>query len=54
MQSAPWVTNYLTEHFADDAYRTLAGYRAKNGWEAAKQALGMKPADVIELMKQLG
>jgi NADH-quinone oxidoreductase subunit F len=54
MQTAPWVTNYLTEHFADDAYRTLAGYRARSGYEAAKQALGMKPVDVIELLKTAG
>ena len=54
MQTAPWVTNYLTEHFADDAFRTLDGYRARGGYEAAKQALGMKPADVIELLKTSG
>ena len=25
---APYVTSYLTEHFADDAYGTLDGYVA--------------------------
>jgi NADH-quinone oxidoreductase subunit F len=55
MQSAPWITNYLTEHFADDAYRTLAGYSARGGYEAARKALReMQPAEVVELVKNAG
>jgi NADH-quinone oxidoreductase subunit F len=55
MQSVPWVTNYLTEHFADDAYATLRGYAARGGYEAARKALReMKPADVVELVKSSG
>ena len=55
MQSAPWVTNYLTEHFADDAFRTLAGYRARGGYEAARSVLGGgRPGDVVELVKNAG
>jgi NADH-quinone oxidoreductase subunit F len=55
MQTAPWITNYLTEHFADDAYRTLAGYTARGGYEAARKALReMPPPDVIELVKNAG
>jgi NADH-quinone oxidoreductase subunit F len=55
MQSAPWITNYLTEHFADDAYRTLAGYAARGGYEAARKALReMQPAEVVELVKNAG
>ena len=55
MQTAPWITNYLTEHFADDAYRTLAGYTARGGYEAARKALReMRPPDVIELVKNAG
>ena len=55
MQSAPWISNYLTEHFADDAYRTLAGYTARGGYEAARKALReMQPADVVELVKNAG
>ena len=34
MQKSPHVTSYLTEHFADDAYGTLAGYRARGGFAA--------------------
>src|SRR5512134_1999554 len=55
MQTAPWITNYLTEHFADDSYRTLAGYTARGGYEAARKALReMRPPDVIELVKNAG
>jgi len=55
MQTAPWITNYLTEHFADEAYRTLAGYTARGGYEAARKALReMRPPDVIELVKNAG
>jgi NADH-quinone oxidoreductase subunit F len=55
MQSVPWVTHYLTEHFADDAFRTLDGYRARGGYEAARQALGEKqPAELVELVKDSG
>jgi NADH-quinone oxidoreductase subunit F len=55
MQTAPWITNYLTEHFADDGYRTLAGYTARGGYEAARKALReMRPPDVIELVKNAG
>ena len=43
MQTAPWVTNYLTEHFADDAYRTLDGYRARGGYEAARRRSPRSP-----------
>ena len=55
MQSAPWISNYLTEHFADDAYRTLAGYTARGGYEAARKVLReMQPVDVVELVKNAG
>jgi NADH-quinone oxidoreductase subunit F len=55
MQSVPWVTNYLSEHFADDAFGTLDGYRARGGYEAARSVLaGRSPADVVELVKSAG
>ncbi len=51
----PFVTSYLSEHFADDAYGTLEGYKARGGYAAAKKVLGsMSPEDVIELMKASG
>jgi NADH-quinone oxidoreductase subunit F len=52
--TAPYVTSYLSEHFADDAYATLDGYRARGGYEAAKQALRTSPEDLIELVKESG
>ena len=55
MQTTPWVTNYLTEHVGDDAFATLEGYRARGGYEAARQAIAeMSPADVIEQVKSAG
>jgi NADH-quinone oxidoreductase subunit F len=54
MQSAPWVTNYLTEHFADDAFRTLEGYRARGGYQTAREALSRAPAELVELVKNAG
>jgi len=55
MLTAPYTTSYLSEHFADDAFTTLEGYRARGGYEAAKNAIReMAPADVIELVKDAG
>ncbi len=55
MLKVPHVTSYLTEHFADDAYTTLEGYRARGGYEAAKKALTeMSPDEVTELVKDAG
>ena len=39
MLKVPHVTSYLTEHFGDDAFVTLEGYRARGGYEAARKAL---------------
>jgi len=55
MQSVPWVSGYLTEHCADDAFRTFDGYVARGGYEAARAALReRKPAEVVELVKASG
>ena len=52
---APFVTSYLTEHFADAAFPTLAGYRARGGYEAAGRALTeLMPEQVVELVKDSG
>ncbi len=54
-QRVPHVTGYLTEHFADDAFGTLAGYRARGGYETARRVVtGMSPAEVIETVKASG
>jgi len=52
---APYVTSYLTEHLADDAFGTLEGYLAKGGYQAARKAIGeMTPDAVVELVKSSG
>ncbi len=53
--TVPLVTGYLTEHFGDDAYGTLEGYRRQGGYEAAKKALTqMSPEDVVERVQNAG
>ena len=47
MLKAPYVTNYLSEHFADDDYGSLAGYERRGGYEAARKALRMAPDDFL-------
>jgi NADH-quinone oxidoreductase subunit F len=55
MLKVPYVTSYLTEHFGDDDFATLAGYQRSGGYAAARKAIKeMAPADVIELMKSSG
>ena len=55
MLKVPYVTSYLTEHFGDDAFGTLAGYERAGGYAAARKAIReMAPADVIELVKTAG
>jgi len=44
----------LTEHYADDKYRSLDGYVAKGGYQMLKKAFGMKPADIITMVKDAG
>jgi NADH-quinone oxidoreductase subunit F len=39
MLKVPYVTAYLTEHFADDDFVRLEGYRARGGYEAARRAI---------------
>ncbi len=52
---APFVTGYLTEHFADAAFPRLSGYRARGGYEAARKAIvEMTPEQVVEMVKDSG
>jgi NADH-quinone oxidoreductase subunit F len=50
----PYVTGYLTEHFADDEFASLAGYERAGGYKALRKALKMAPAEVIETVKDAG
>ena len=36
MLTVPYTTQYLTQHFADDDYTTLAGYERRGGYRAAR------------------
>ena len=50
----PHVVNYLSEHYGDDAYRTLEGFESHAGFGGLRKAIGMDPADVVELVKDAG
>jgi NADH-quinone oxidoreductase subunit F len=51
----PYVTNYLTEHLADDGFGTLEGYEAHGGYRAARKAIKeMAPEAVVERVKESG
>jgi NADH-quinone oxidoreductase subunit F len=55
VQKVPWVTSYLSEHCGDDAFATLAGYRRRGGYEAARKTIAeMKPEQVAQLVKDAG
>ncbi len=55
MLEAPYVTNYLTEHFADASFATLEGYERHGGYQALRKVLnGLAPAEVAELVKTAG
>jgi NADH-quinone oxidoreductase subunit F len=50
----PYVTSYLSEHFGDDDFASLAGYERAGGYKALRRALKMAPAEVVELVKDSG
>jgi NADH-quinone oxidoreductase subunit F len=52
--TAPYVTNYLSEHYADDSFRTLEGYEAQGGYRAMRKALKLDPDEVSEQVKSAG
>ena len=55
MLKVPYVTSYLTEHFGDDDYATLAGYEKKGGYQAARRALTrMSPEEVLAVVTASG
>ena len=38
----------LTEHYHDDSYRSLDGYKAKGGYETLAKAFKMQPQEIID------
>jgi NADH-quinone oxidoreductase subunit F len=54
VQKEPYVKNYLSEHYGDDAYRTLRGYEDAGGFAGLKKALSLAPEEVTEQVKASG
>jgi len=54
MLEVPYVTSYLTEHFADDSFQTLEGYERRGGYAGLRQALEQEPEAVAALVKEAG
>jgi NADH-quinone oxidoreductase subunit F len=52
--TAALVTNYLSEHYGDDAYGTLRGYEARGGYRGVRKALELEPGEVIERVRESG
>jgi NADH-quinone oxidoreductase subunit F len=50
----PYVKNYLSEHYGDDAFRTLAGYEANSGFSGLRKAIALTPEQVTEALKASG
>lgn len=47
-------TPVLSKYFGDPAARSLAGWRARGGYEALEMALGMDPAEIHTIVKDSG
>jgi NADH-quinone oxidoreductase subunit F len=47
-------TRVLGEHFGDPGARTLEGWKQRGGYQALRQALGMAPGDVVDIVKRSG
>jgi NADH-quinone oxidoreductase subunit F len=50
----PYKKGYLSEHYGDDAFHTLAGYESRGGFAGLKKALALEPPAVIEQVKSSG
>src|ERR671914_1478148 len=53
-KSHPKETVVLSTHFGDPEARSLSGWRARGGYRALEQALGMSPADIVNVVKESG
>ncbi|HUF50301.1 MAG TPA: NADH-quinone oxidoreductase subunit NuoF [Longimicrobiales bacterium] len=47
-------TRVLSAHFGDPEARTLAGWQKRGGYTALRQALGMAPSAVVDVVKNSG
>lgn len=53
-QSHPRETPVLSKYFGDPEARTLAGWRARGGYEALQKALGTDPVELQNIVKESG
>ena len=53
-KSHPRETPVLSKHFGDPEARSVAGWRQRGGYRALEQALGMAPADIVNIVKESG
>jgi NADH-quinone oxidoreductase subunit F len=44
----------LSRYFGDAEARTLAGWKKRGGYKALEKALGMAPADIVNVIKDSG
>ena len=44
----------LSRYFGDAEARTLAGWKKRGGYKALEKALGMAPADIVNVIKESG
>ena len=55
MIKVPYVTNYISEHFAEDDDATHEGYARRGGDTAARKAISQMTSDqVIDVVKASG
>jgi len=48
----PRETPVLSEQFGDPAARSLDVWKKRGGYRALEQALGMSPADIVNVVKE--
>jgi NADH-quinone oxidoreductase subunit F len=53
-RSHPKETPVLSKHFGDAQAKTLEGWKQRGGYRALEQALGMSPADIVNVVKESG
>ena len=44
----------ISKHFGEPEARTLSGWKARGGYEGLQKALGMSPAEVVDVVKASG
>ncbi|HMG13764.1 MAG TPA: NADH-quinone oxidoreductase subunit F, partial [Gemmatimonadaceae bacterium] len=50
----PRETTVLSKHFGEADARTLDGWKKRGGYKALEKALGMQPADIVNVIKESG